>query len=130
MNREEKEITEKKRIENLKLKSDITSAIKTFLDFGDTYKEHELTEQIFALFPEYKVKIDCPECGGGKKKWKCEGTEKPCPQKYTDREKGSGYKCWLGHFINKFNCPTCKGNKTVPTDLADGVIGEIIKIKE
>lgn len=49
------------------------------------------------------------ECKGNQEiKWKCEGEGEPHPHYYTDREKGSGSKCWLGSFVKEFNCK-CKG---------------------
>lgn len=39
------------------------------------------------------------------KTWEC----KVCGTQYTDREKGSGYKCWQGHVLTQIEeeCPEC-----------------------
>ena len=51
-------------LRTLKLESEITAAIKTFLDFGDTYKEIELIKQILKIINSEPATVECEECKG------------------------------------------------------------------
>lgn len=53
-----------------------------------------------------KLKLpECRDCGGSGKIWTCEDTEHETS--YTVREKGTGWKCWLGHKLIEIPCLTC-----------------------
>lgn len=72
----------------------------------------DCAKQILALFPEFKVEVECPECGG--KGYINIGEE------YRD----GGYKEILTDL-----CGTCNGDKTItlPVSEAIGKTGKIVE---